>query len=192
MAAPGRRGWLLGLSLLIAWQVITRPLTAIAFTIPVAVVVLVTTFRNGRWGDLALAVVIGVACLSVLPYQNHVTTGNWRVRRSRCTARCTSRSTFRASDSTRLRRREPLPADFQAFAARFARCTGSSPRARLPFILVERIALVLLDAWGRLVAVVRGARPPGPGRRRGGSLFGAGTCLFLMICYLTFAHDQHG
>lgn len=186
----GRRSWLLGLSLLIAWQVITRPVTAIAFTIPVAVVVLVTTFRTGRWADLALGMVLGLACLSVLPYQNFVTTGNWRVTPLSEYSRVYFPFDLPGFglDSTPPHR--DLPADFQAFAARFAPMHREFVPRRLPVILVDRTALTLLDAWGRwwpsfaILALL--------GLLAGGAelQFGALTLLVLLLSYLTFAHDE--
>jgi hypothetical protein len=186
----GRRGWLLGLSLLIAWQVITRPVTAIAFTIPVAAVVLVTTGRSGRWADLAMAMALGVACLFVLPYQNLVTTGNWRVTPLSEYSRVYFPFDLPGFglDSTPPQR--ALPADFQAFAARFAPPHREFVPRRLPSILVDRIALTLLDAWGRwwpsfailaLLGLLAGAAEV---------RFGALTFLVLLLCYLTFAHDE--
>ena len=186
----GRRGWLLGLSLLIAWQVITRPVTAIAFTVPVAVVVLVTTSRSGRWGDLATAMALGVACLSVLPYQNLVTTGNWRVTPLSEYSRVYFPFDLPGFglDSTPPQR--ALPADFQAFAARFAPLHRDFVPARLPVILAHRTGLMLLDAWGRwwpAFAILAVAGLLSGGRE---AHFGAGTVLVLLLCYLTFAHDD--
>jgi len=187
----GRRGWLLAVSALVAWQTITRPVTAIAFTLPVAVVVLLAAHRTRRWGDLAIAMALGAACLAILPYQNEVTTGSWR----RTPLTLYSKVYFPFDlpgfglDSTPPQR--PLPADFQAFTARFSPMHRAFTPARLPFIFIQRIALVLRDAWGDWwpsfsVVSLLGLAAAGPE-----VLFGAGTCLLLMICYLTFAHDQH-
>ena len=185
-----RRGWLLGLSVLVAWQVITRPVTAIAFTLPVAVVVLVTTSRTARWGDLALALGLGLGCLAVLPYQNQAITGSWR----RTPLTEYSRVYFPFDlpgfglDSTPPQRE--LPADFQAFAARFAPLHRKFIPRRLPSVLAERTRLVLLDAWGRWWPAFGALALLG---LVGGSVearFGAATVLILLLCYLTFAHDD--
>jgi hypothetical protein len=186
----GRRGWLLGLSLMVAWQTITRPVTAIAFTAPVAVVVLLTTYRTRRWADLATAVALGAACLAVLPFQNKVSTGSWR----RTPLTLYSKVYFPFDlpgfglDSTPPQRE--LPADFQAFAARFAPLHRDFVPARLPVIFAHRTGLMLLDAWGRwwpAFAVLALAGLLSGGRE---AQFGTATVLVLLLCYLTFAHDD--
>jgi len=186
----GRRGWLLGLALLIAWQTITRPVTAIAFSLPVAGAVLLTTYRTRRWRDLAIALALGAACLSVLPYQNKVTTGSWL----RTPLTLYSKIYFPFDlpgfglDSTPPQR--ALPPDFVAFTARFAPLHRQFTPARLPAILAERAGLVALDAWGRWwpafgILALLGLLAGGAEAR-----FGAMTVVALFLCYLTFAHDD--
>ncbi len=186
----GRRGWLLALSLLVAWQTLTRPVTAIAFTAPVAVVVLLTTYQTRRWRDLGIAIPLGAACLAILPYQNKVSTGSWR----HTPLTLYSKVYFPFDlpgfglDSTPPQRE--LPPDFIAFTARFAPLHREFRPGRLPAILPERAGLVALDAWGRwwpafgILAIL--------GLLSGGSeaRFGAATVLALFLCYLTFAHDD--
>ena len=70
---------LLLLALAIGWGAITRPLTMLAFAIPVGVLVVRDVARHGLWRDLGKAVAIGVAVLSLLPLWSWRTTGDWRV-----------------------------------------------------------------------------------------------------------------
>lgn len=58
---------------------ITRPLTAIAFAIPVGVAVLVLTRRRQSWAQLAAACGVGIAFLAVIALWSARTTGDWRV-----------------------------------------------------------------------------------------------------------------
>jgi len=74
-----RRRWLLLMALAIGWGAITRPLTMLAFAIPIGVVVLRDTVRLRLWRDFGMAFVVGVAVLSILPLWNAKTTGDWRL-----------------------------------------------------------------------------------------------------------------
>ena len=73
----GRVSWLLLIAAVTGWGAITRPLTMIAFVIPVAVIVIRDTFRSGRWGQLGAALVVGVAVLMIVPLQNARILGKW-------------------------------------------------------------------------------------------------------------------
>jgi len=72
-------GHLLLVAACIGWMAITRPLTAVAFAIPVGVVVVMLTWRRGAWAQLAMAFGVGVAILAILPLWSARTTGDWRV-----------------------------------------------------------------------------------------------------------------
>lgn len=74
-----RRRWLLLLALAIGWGAITRPLTMLAFAIPIGVAVVRDVVRLRLWSDFGLAFLTGVAVLCILPLWSAKTTGNWRV-----------------------------------------------------------------------------------------------------------------
>jgi 4-amino-4-deoxy-L-arabinose transferase-like glycosyltransferase len=76
--ATGARRWLVGLALAVGWSAITRPLTALAFAIPIGVVVLRDVAMRRRWLDLAVGVAAGCAVLAILPLWSARTTGSWR------------------------------------------------------------------------------------------------------------------
>ena len=71
-------GWLHLVALAIGWGAITRPLTMLAFAIPIGVVVIRDVIRGRYWRQFAGALAVGVACLTLLPIQNHEVLGNWR------------------------------------------------------------------------------------------------------------------
>lgn len=184
----GRRSWLLALSGLIGWQAITRPLTAIAFAIPVGICVLLTIRRTRRWPDLGLAAGLGALCLLIIPYQNQVTTGDWRLTPLKHYSEVYFPFDLPGFgyDSTAPQR--AWPADFQAFSERFGPLHRVFTPNRLPVIFLQRSGQILWDAWGRwwpslaVLGVI--------GLAVGGTsvLFGAVTCLTLVVTYLTFAH----
>jgi 4-amino-4-deoxy-L-arabinose transferase-like glycosyltransferase len=74
-----RSRWLLLMALAIGWGAITRPLTMLAFAIPIGAVVLRDTVRLRQWRDFGLAFLVGFAVLSILPLWSAKTTGDWRV-----------------------------------------------------------------------------------------------------------------
>lgn len=71
--------WLYLVALAVGWGAITRPLTMLAFAIPIGVVVVRDVARLRSWRSLAIAVGVGVAVLSLLPLWSAKTTGNWKL-----------------------------------------------------------------------------------------------------------------
>lgn len=71
--------WLLALALFTGWDAITRPLTGLAYAIPVGIVVLRDVMVERRWRDFWLACAVGVAVLAILPLWSARTTHDWRV-----------------------------------------------------------------------------------------------------------------
>ena len=74
-----RVGYLLLVAASIGWMALTRPLTAVAFSLPVAVAVLVLVWRTRAWAQFAAALAVGMAFLAVIPLWSAKTTGDWRV-----------------------------------------------------------------------------------------------------------------
>ena len=73
----GARRWLLLLAGCVGWCAITRPFTALAFTLPVAVLVIRRVWQRALWTDLGLALALGTCVLAILPLANRRTTGHW-------------------------------------------------------------------------------------------------------------------
>ncbi len=61
------------------WGAITRPLSMLVFTLPVATVVVMDLYRRRAWGDITPGLVAGIACLAIIPIWSARTTGDWRV-----------------------------------------------------------------------------------------------------------------
>lgn len=72
-------GWLLALAFVTGWDAITRPLTGLAYAIPVGIVVLRDAVVLRRWRDLGLACAVGALVLGILPLWSARTTHDWRV-----------------------------------------------------------------------------------------------------------------
>jgi hypothetical protein len=70
--------YLLVLALCVVWGAITRPLTMLAYAVPVAVVVLVLVWKRRAWRDLVVPGAAGIALLAIVPLWSWRTTGDWR------------------------------------------------------------------------------------------------------------------
>ncbi len=71
--------WIAAVALFTGWLVITRPLTGVAYLVPMAVVVLRHVIAQRRWRDLAIAMAVGSAVVAIIPLWSVRTTGDWRV-----------------------------------------------------------------------------------------------------------------
>jgi len=74
-----RTRWLVVLALAIGWGAITRPLTMLAFAVPIGVLVARDVVRLRLWRDLGLSLVVGTAVIAILPLWSAKTTGSWRL-----------------------------------------------------------------------------------------------------------------
>ncbi|MEO8333672.1 MAG: hypothetical protein ABI664_01780, partial [bacterium] len=77
--STGALRWLLAVALFTGWCAITRPLTGVAYAIPVGIVVLHDVVAGRRWRDFAFALAMGVAVVGILPVWNAHATGDWRL-----------------------------------------------------------------------------------------------------------------
>jgi hypothetical protein len=183
-----RRGWLVAAAGLAAWCVIARPLTGLAYAVPLGFVALAVTARRGDWGSLTAAAGISLVIISLLPVQNRLTTGNWR--RSAWSEYAAQYAPTDALgfgyDSTPPRR--SLPPDFQMYAWYYGEFHRDFVPAHLPRYFLDRTGQVLHDIWGRWVPA--GAILAGLGLAVGGApvLFATATSLLLLLVHLVFSH----
>lgn len=69
--------WLVYTALALGWMAITRPLTALAFVMPVGALVLTHAFRHRLRAHVLAAILAGTTVVAVLPIWNVRTTGKW-------------------------------------------------------------------------------------------------------------------
>ena len=174
------------------WGAITRPLTMIAFVIPVAVIVIRDTFQSGRWGQLGAALVVGVAFLMIVPLQNARILGKWN---RTPLGRYTRQYLPFDKDGVRLRfHPAALRAGFPILETSYASCAAlhreHQPGA-LPGILFERLKKGAMTDFGRSrrflvpVAVLGVLVLPVAG------WLGVATASLLYLVYLGYAPPLH-
>jgi hypothetical protein len=187
----GKRRWLVALGGCVAWLAITRPLTALAFALPVGIVALVLVARRRAWRDFAWAAVLGVAILSLIPYANARTTGDWRVMPYSQYSQIYF--PFDAPgfglDSTPPRRE--LPPDMVQFGSVFRPVHAEYVQSELGDALVQRLYQAALDVWRgprMVLAIAALAALPLIGVEAG---FALASTLTLAVFYLSFAHSPY-
>ncbi len=179
---------LYALAIAIGWMAITRPLTALAFAIPVGVLVVRECIAHRRLPSLLGAMAIGTVVLSVLLVWNVRTTGQWLV---------SPLSLYRAQylpfdkpgfglDATRPSLAlAPPNADVYA---EFAREHDGYSIASVPRAAIARIAELGKAQWGgwRLILLPLGLLGLAFGRRE--LWFTVACAASSFIAYLSYAH----
>jgi hypothetical protein len=180
--------WLAVVSVALAIAAITRPLTALVFAIPVAVVVLRDAVRRRLWRQVAIAAIAALPVVAVLPVQNAATGGPWyKLPYSRYT------SAYLPFDHMGLGLDERAPGrtrppDIERLAQAFASFHREYTARRVPAALVARVYVFFTDlvgSWalpGLLLALLGAVAGPATLR------FAIGTAALLFVTHLAYAH----
>lgn len=180
--------WLLALAACIGWGAITRPLTMLAFALPIAPVVLWTVVRRREWRDLLLALALGTSLLAILPLWSSRTTGH---------ALTTPLALYTRQympwdipgfglDSTPPLRL--LPRDLAKVDSLFVGLHTAHTVGALPQILSRRLSFVMSDMWSgwrsplAILALVGLLLSPAAG------WFAFTTAAVLFLSYASYAH----
>jgi len=186
----GSDRWLYVVAVAVAWLGLTRPLTALAYAIPVGVYVLRRVAQRGQWRTLGGAMALGLGLLLLIPFWSWKTVDS----ATKTPYALYSEMYFPwdapgfGLDSSPPQR--ALPPDM-AYIAKYA----SEPHrdyvpSVLPKVFVERAFYVGKDAWGPprtilLVFAVIGLLSITPELA-----FGLGSVLVLLVAYLWFDHGS--
>ncbi len=189
----GRPRDLVGIAVLVAWMGITRPLTAVAFAIPIGVLVLVETRRRRAGGALVAAAASGLLVLALLPAWAAASTGEWANLPYTHWSRVYSpgqKLGFGADPTPPLRE---LPPEMRVYNEGFRRIHDAHSVAGLPSALLRRLAGAGREAWGgaawRAVLVAFFALGLVALDRRG--WFAVAWALGPFLVYLAYAHPPH-
>jgi hypothetical protein len=71
-----RTRWLVLVSIATAWCAITRPITAVAYALPLGVVVLTDVWQRKDWRSFGIAVAGGMAVIAIMPLWSRATLGS--------------------------------------------------------------------------------------------------------------------
>jgi hypothetical protein len=177
------------LAVVVAWGGITRPLTMLAYAIPVAVIVFLLVWRRRSWRQLLAPGAAALGVLALLPIWNWRTTGDWRktpltLYTQQYLPWDVPGLGFRTDAPTRA-----LPPEIACFVDIFGIPRRDYTLESLPGTLVTRAETVAQDDFSdwRVAAApfALAALLCMPLELA----FAAGTCVLLMLAYLAYAHD---
>jgi hypothetical protein len=183
-----RRGWIVLLAVAVGWGAITRPLTMMAFTLPLVAVTLPSLIRTRAWGDMSAALAVTVAILAVVPIWSRATIGRWSETPVAEYTRAylpwdTMGFGMDPTSGTRV-----LPVDLERVADEFRQTHEAHTLASLPGQLWARAKMVAGGTWhnqrvGLLPFVALGiiTMPLAVA-------FAFGSGLLLLIAYALYAH----
>jgi hypothetical protein len=170
------------------WGAITRPLSMLVFTVPVAAVVVMDIYRRRTWGDIIPGLVAGIACLAIIPVWSAQTTGNWRV---------TPLAEYTREyipwdhpglgyDSTPPLR--TLPADLDSMAGRFIRLHKAYTVSAVAPALRARLRYLRGDLYGGWRRVLLPLGILGLFALTGDVVVAVATMCLLILAYLSYAY----
>jgi len=186
----GARRWLVMLAALVAWGGITRPVTMIAFAIPVGFVVLWTVWKRRAWGDVVASLPLALAICAIVPVWGHAVLGAWGKNPYAYyqTLYFPVENPGLGIDSTPPLR--TLPPDMEKFND-YARPMHAVHTAKLlPKVLKARLLELRRGMWGDqyflyVLAIVGALVMPLP------VALALGTCVLVVIGYLWIAHQPY-
>ncbi|MBC7788878.1 MAG: glycosyltransferase family 39 protein [Anaerolineae bacterium] len=184
-----REKWLIVIAVCTGWMAITRPLTALAFAIPVGIVVIWQIARTREWRQLIRPGLVGVAIVALLPVSSAQSTGSWRVSPYSLYAKDYlpfDKLGF-GLDTTPPER--ALPPDMRGMAEAYGPAHEAHTPRRLPRVLYDRWHWMFVDAFRgsrlplAIFAIGAIAVLPAAG------WFAVGGSILLTLCYLGYAHE---
>jgi len=144
----GRPRDLVGIAVVTAWMGITRPLTAVAFSVPVAVLVLAGLRARGGRRPLLVSAAAGAAVLAILPVWSHASTGSWSTLPYTHYSRVYfpyQKLGFGVDPTPPLRE---LPPDMVVYDHDYRSVHAAHTLASLPGAIVWRVIGAQRDLWG--------------------------------------------
>lgn len=143
-----RQSWTLAaIAACVGMLAITRPVTAVALAIPVGIVVLRDVAHARAWRAFLLAAVVGAGILAVLPLQNRMTTGDWRLSPLVVYSTRYTPFDFPGFGYTATREVAPLPPDLDSLRAFLTEARRQHTLPALPATLRSRAWYATLDIF---------------------------------------------
>ena len=180
--------WLVLVSLSLAVAAITRPLTALVFAIPVAVVVLRDAARRRLWRQVRVSALVALPVIALLPLQNVATGGPWwELPYGRYTREYLpfDHMGLGLDDAAPTRARPP---DIERLAQAFAAFHADYTASRLPAALVARTRVFFADLAGDWALLAFALAILGVAAGPAALRFAAGSAAALFLAHLAYAH----
>jgi len=185
----GSERWLFVVAIVVAWLGLTRPLTALAYAIPVGIYVLRRTARQRHWRTLGSAIAVGLALLMLLPFWSMKTIGTVRTTPYALYSKVYfpwDAPGFGLDSTPPLRAITP---DMALVAASNAEPHRAYVPSALPKNFIARTRYVLAIMWGPPRLIVAALGVIGLFAMSAELAFGLASMFTLLVCYLWFNHD---
>jgi hypothetical protein len=186
-----RTRWLLGVAALTGWGAVTRPLTFLAFALPLGVVVIADVVRTSAWRQLGAAMLLGTACLMIVPLQAWRVSGSWRTTPLSLYARQYLPSDVMGFGLRTATPERTLPADLAKAFSEFDSLHVTHTVAALPATFGARAGAVFSDEFGGWRAVLTPFAIVGMLTGGATMAFALATALAVMLAYLGYAHQPY-
>ena len=181
-----RRHWLVAVAVCTGWCVITRPLTGLAYAIPVGMVVLGDVIRDRRWRDFTVGLVAGVAVLAIIPLWSEQTTGDWRVTPLQRYTRDYMPYDLPGFGLITTAPARTLNPEFVHLNEVFSALHPAHVPSALPGILLTRARYLADAVWGRSRGLYAILAVIGMVTLRGPAAFALASSVLLLLVYLSF------
>lgn len=172
----------------VGWSAITRPLTALAFAIPIIVYVLWQGWRSKAWRQLVVGAAVGGLILLLLPWQSLRVTGDWTLTPYRHYSEVYFPFDVPGFDTHDSPAQRELPPDMVQFRTAYLPIHQAHTVEALPATLRDRVKLILQSTWGSwwvALAPLAAIALIGLTAEAGFALV---SFVLLVLAYLLFAH----
>jgi Dolichyl-phosphate-mannose-protein mannosyltransferase len=182
-----RTKWLSALAAIVAWGILTRPLTAAAYAVAAAAAVLPAIISSRRWRLLTAPVIVGLSILTLVPVWSFQTLGRWGTTPYSWYSSVYFPYEKPGFGESRVTALAPLPLGSAEYDAEYRMVHRAHTLSSLPGTALRRAASVgRLIFDGRpilLVFLLIGAFGLSPE-----VIFALATCALLLLFYLPMAH----
>jgi hypothetical protein len=179
--------WLVLVALFTAWCAIARPLTGVAYALPIAVVVLRDATRERLWRDLLLALVVGVAVVGIVPLWSAHTTGDWRVTPLALYTRMYMPYDLPGFGLITTPPTHSVTPELQQINNVYSSSHVNHFLSTLPSTLATRARYLFVSIWGSTLGVLAVFAVLGLVTLGAEGAFAVGTGVLLLLTYLAFA-----
>ena len=182
-----RLPWLLAVALFTGWTAITRPLTGLAYAIPLGIVVLRDVIAERRWRDLVLATLVGAAVIGILPLWSAHTTGDWRVTPLALYTRMYMPYDVPGFGMITTPPAHALTPDMVAWNNIYSAVHVTHRPGNLVTILGQRVLFLFISTWGVTSGLMSVFAALGLLTMSAEAAFAAGSSVVLILVYLVYA-----